>query len=679
MKKILAIILAILLALCCMPAWAEAPEPTAEPILIDKDTLIVGSTTAMSGNFFSEMFGNNTSDIDVRALLHGYNLMEWLPELGSYGLNRSVVSGLVATDDIEGNRTYIIALYDDLTYSDGTPITAADYAFSMLLSVAPEMKAIGADTVESDYIVGIDAYKAGETNVLTGMRILNPYQMSITVKAEYRPFFYELALLDYNPYPIHVLAPGCEVVDNGEGVMIRNADQTVTEPIFSAQLLEKTILDPAVGYLSHPSVVSGPYTLVSYDGDTHTAQFTVNPAYKGNRNGVKATIPNVVFTAVEPGHMMDALASGEVDLINKTVSEANISEGLALMADGTIASANYTRSGYSFISFNCEKPAMNSVAVRQALAHALDKNALVAAYVGNYGLAVDGYYGIGQWMYQIVSGTLPAPVDELPEGATAEETREYEEELEAWAEVNLDGLTRYEFDLEKADALLTQDGWTLDQNGEAYQAAAGQVRCKVIDGTLTALDLKLVYPEGNTIADSLQTCFADNLAKIGVKVTLEARPMNDLLNVYYRNVERDCDMIYLATNFATVFDPSYTFAPADAYQGKSNRTAIVDEELYARAADLSRTEPGDTLAYCQKWVAFQERWTEVLPSIPVYSNVYFDFYTSFLQNYAVNANMTWSQAILGAYFGMPAEEEEEEDFFETEDGNLTEDGDHFFE
>ena len=116
-------------------------------------------------------------------------------------------------------------------------------------------------------------------------------------------------------------------------------------------------------------------------------------------------------------------------------------------------------------------------------------------------------------------------------------------------------------------------------------------------------------------------------------------------------------MIYLATNFAYVFEPSATFNPDDAYQGVNNRTAIKDEKLYALATDLRQTEPGDVLTYCQKWVALQEYYTEVLPTMPVYSNVYFDFYTSHLQNYNVAGDVSWSRAIVGAYLGDVMEEE----------------------
>ena len=62
-----------------------------------------------------------------------------------------------------------------------------------------------------------------------------------------------------------------------------------------------------------------------------------------------------------------------------------------------------------------------------------------------------------------------------------------------------------------------------------------------------------------------------------------------------------------------------------------NRTGIRDKKLAQLAVDMRKTEPGDVLSYCRKWVAFQERWTEVLPAIPVYSNVYFDFYTTRLE------------------------------------------------
>ncbi len=48
----------------------ESEEPTH---------LTVGNSTKVSGSFFTTQFGNNTSDIDVRYMLHG--CIVWMNQL----------------------------------------------------------------------------------------------------------------------------------------------------------------------------------------------------------------------------------------------------------------------------------------------------------------------------------------------------------------------------------------------------------------------------------------------------------------------------------------------------------------------------------------------------------------------------------------------------------------------
>ena len=64
----------------------------------------------------------------------------------------------------------------------------------------------------------------------------------------------------------------------------------------------------------------------------------------------------------------------------------------------------------------------------------------------------------------------------------------------------------------------------------------------------------------------------------------------------------------------------------------------------------------DYLTYEQNWLAFQQRFNEVLPTLPLYSNVYFDFHTDWLQNYAPNNYSGWPAAILYAYYAEPQAE-----------------------
>lgn len=618
MKKWIACLLAILLTLSLGCAGAESSDAP--------NHLAVASPTALSGNFFTAAFGSNTSDMDVRNLIHGYNLVRWNVESGRFEIDSSVVSGIKASDDIHGNRTYVISLCDDLLYSDGTPIGAADYVFSLLLAASPEIQELGAAVAGNGAVVGIDEYKSGATRQVSGVRLMGEKEFSITVKANSLPNFYELAELSYYPYPIHVIAPGCQIKDDGKGAYIANQDAAQDSAIFTAETLKRTLLDESDGYLSHPSVVSGPYTLVSFDGSV--AELSINPCYKGDADGRKGKIQNITVSHVSNEEMAAKLESGEINLTNKIVSAQAIAEGHQLEADGKAQTVSYGREGMSFISFCCEQTAVSSRNVRQALSYALDKDAVVSAYVGENGRRVDGYYGAGQWMYRVAMGEVALPAD-------------------AKSVNTLSDVKVYNLDLDAAKALLVSDGWILNASGAEFVEGQDTVRCKNVDGQIVALELKMIYPEGNAVGDALQTAFADNLAKIGVSLQLEAKPMQELLRLYYRQDARECHMIYLATNFETVYDPAQAFAPETAEQG-ANRTGIQDETLYKLAVELRKTEPGDVAGYVNKWVSFQQAFQEAVPMIPIYSNTYYDFYSPNLQGYDIAENTSWAYAILDA-------------------------------
>ena len=98
-----------------------------------------------------------------------------------------------------------------------------------------------------------------------------------------------------------------------------------------------------------------------------------------------------------------------------------------------------------------------------------------------------------------------------------------------------------------------------------------------------------------------------------------------------------------------------------------NNTYSDDQALYEAAVAMRKTEPGSSYEYVEKWITFQERYNEVLPTIPIYSNIYFDFYTPLLQNYDITKRVTWTQAILLAYFELPSEAEEADELGEGEE------------
>ena len=780
LKRVLSLLLALVLVTAAfstaLPVRAARAEETEENEYPDE--LRVGHPTITKGDFFTEMFGNDTADIDVRALIHGYNLVNWDQNQGVYLIDESVVEKVLIVEDDVGDKTYYLDLYDDLYYSDGTQITAWDYAFSLLLLMSPEIEQIGGKIYRAEHILGFNEYLTGELPYLRGVAVLAEDQLAITLDHEFLPYFFETGLLLCVPYPISVLAPGCKVyageeedIGNGYGygVRIGNADESVTEPIYTAELLKQTILDPDTGYNSHPSVSSGPYVLTDYD--YKTAHFVINEYFKGawvyntlpadfhfdvenlegtgsgtlmhdvrhspgfyeverqdeegNNNPlylVKPTIEKISFSVADNDTMAEDLRTGKFHLVNKVVygptilecmgvgsaigsldaeepelteeededkeEEEEPEEAADLGEDSGIRFQNYPRIGLAFLTFTYELPTVHEKEVRQAIAWCMDREQLTQDYCSGFGQVVDGYYGIEQWEYLICTDQLEYPINFINDETHTEEDleewakhkhmyattqEEYDEMVAAWKLLSLDNLVHYGvYDLEndpdrtekvgldKANALLDSAKWTLNRNGEPYDPEKDDVRCKMIDGELVALDLTMMYPAGNHIIDTLQENFIDNLNAVGIKLTLVPEEMDELLKSYYREKDRTTDMIYLATNFHVIVDPSITYSTdKTANHLIWNNTYSDDEDLYWRAVNMRRTDPLDVYDYVSKWISFQERYNEVLPTIPIYSNIYFDFYTSQLQNYYITAHVTWTQAILEAYFGEEPEAVEE--------------------
>lgn len=585
--------------------------------------LKVGSPTRVAGAFFTGMWGNNTSDVDVRALLHGYATVAWTSD-ASYSVDPTVVSDIQVTQGEAGDKTYQISLQKDLTYNDETPITARDYVFSVLLQCAPQAIEAGGMAYVYNYLQGYEAFNGGQSDIFSGVRLIDDYTFSLTVRADCLPFFYELTYINVQPYPIHVIAPGCEVKDDGEGAYIAPLLDENGAPLgeFTAEVLKNTVLDAQSGYLSHPTVSCGPYQLLNYDAESGVVAMQANRLYKGNDEGRKPVIDKLTLSQALNSTLIDDLASGALDVVNKVTDGQVIDDALArFAAEGEVLSNNYMRSGYAFLGYACEQGPTQFENVRKAVASCLDVDALIATFTRNYGLRVYSYYGLGQWMAQPYANDMAAQV------------------------------STYAYDLEAARQLLIDDGWTLNERGEAFDAAVDPVRYKLVDGQLMPLAFRFAQLKDNAAAQLLAEDLAEGLRALGASFEAEEMTFDALLSYYYRQQERPYNLFYLATNFTHVFDPYLTFHTDPRYQGAFNTSGIADEQLMQLAQALRSTEPGDTETYTQRWLALMKRYSEVLPTLPLYSNVYFDFYRGDLQEYTPSAHWSWPSAVLNAYLG----------------------------
>ena len=644
MKKWISfLIVFLLLTGVGLPARAET-DFGQELTPYDYQHITVGNPTPLRGQFFTELWGNSTSDTDVRHLVSGYNLVLWDTEESWFRFDKSVVRSASVTEDPEGNRVYLLTLWDDLAYSDGTPITACDYAFSVLLQGSPLIPELGGYPAKYDYLLGFDAYASGEKASIAGLRVPAEDQIQFTVRQESLPYFFELSRLGFYPYPIHVLAPGFGVFDSEEGAYIGKTDSEGKEGL-TAELLKETILDAKNGYMVHPNPGSGPYCILSYDGKT--AEFEINPYYKGNEDGIKPKIERLTYACADNAGMIRDLKDGKFALLNKVASGSTIAEGLKLCAEGgQYTRSNYPRIGLTYILFNPRSAAVQEQSVRQAIAYCMDAPEFIREYAGAFGMETYGLYGIGQWMCQVLSGTMEYPVVLSEKPTKAEEAR-YEEEIEAWEELTLDGLSHYDLDPEEAVRLLEDAGWTLNREGNEFDPEKDTVRCRQTDSGLVSLELTLGYPENADLEPALGGHLVQNLKEAGIGLKLVPVGFEQIVDAHIRQEFGSFDLMYLGDNFNISFDPTLFFW-TDGNEGEESGADSLKaayEELSALSEDMDRTEPRDLLGYTTKWLHFQERLSELLPVIPVYSNIYFDFYTRELHDYRIEEYVSWGDAI----------------------------------
>ncbi|MBO4377644.1 MAG: ABC transporter substrate-binding protein [Clostridia bacterium] len=613
MKKFLILFIA---AMLLVSALAEGSHVT------------VGNTTQVSGAFFTAQFGNNTSDVDVRMMVHGLSPIFWNDQV-TFSVDSQVVESVESSTTDEGNVLYTIHIFDDLLWNDGTPINAKDYVFSHLLLASSQFSAIGAKTGAWKHIVGYEEYLDGIQKEFSGVRLIDDYTYSVTIKKEYEPYFLQLSYLEIYPYPISVIAPGCEVKDDGEGAYIDGE--------FSKELLESTILGED-GYLVNPTLSAGPYRLTGYDSATGTVEFEINEYYKGDHAGNLPTIETVTLIPVTPEEAKTAIADGKVDILNKLVDKDVIDAN----SDSEAKAYSYPRLGYGYISFACERGPLQFEAVRQALACAFDENTFIDETLGDYGTRVYGHYGIGQWMYMVVVG------NKIPDALT-------EADKARWLALNLDKLDKYEYDLSRAITLLEEDGWTLNENGESWQD--GDIRCKDVDGTLMKLELSFALCKDNPMAENAMVRLEQGLEALGGRLEVTEISFTELLSDYYReDGERRYDMRFMASNYTHNYDPYVAFYSGEDFDGQISYSGLDDDDLHEAAYALHSVKPGDYYTYLKRWVEFEKVYNELLPTLPIYSNVYYDFTNERVDFYPIQPGVGWAEAIIRTTLADSAQE-----------------------
>lgn len=571
--RILMLLLAISLLMAPMGGLAQEAAQ-------GDGALVVGSTSALTGEFYLDLWGNNTSDLDVRYFIQGYRTIVG-QETADRRPNPLSVAGMDVTEK-GGSKTFTFRLQPNMVYSDGTDITAKDYVLTLLLTYHPLMREVGATVEPLTQIVGGKDYQAMKTPALKGVRLIDERTFSVTLAANALPDYNELRYVDITPSPLHVLLPDTDIVDNGKGAE------------FSKELKAedlKAVLTGENSYRSHPTVCSGPYVLESYDEEQHIANLVRNEKY----TGPKPAIERIRLVPVANEDIAEALKSGRVHLMNK------VSYGKALRDLGMATGLNkqsYPRQGMAYLGFAFESKAVSNLKVRQAVAHSINRTAIISDFLGGNGQVVNGYYGMGQWMAQ------------------------------TYAKVGKEEIKGYEYNLDEAAKLLKQAGYS-EKN---------------------PLKLTLLIAEGSMAGEAVAEQLKTSFEKLGAELVVDRKPWQQTLEQFYRQSPRAYDMIFMASNFDPYFEPSLQFAVEKEYQGARNQMGVANNALYNAAKAMRSTQSDKPDLYYTRWVAFQQEFVKALPLIPLYSNTYTDVFTDRLVGYDITAHMSCAYALLNASF-----------------------------
>jgi ABC-type oligopeptide transport system substrate-binding subunit len=242
-----------------------------------------------------------------------------------------------ATWDISNNNTvYTFHIKPGITFSDGTPVTAQTYVYTLTRALLPEVKSGIASFFEAN-IVGADAVSSGKTRTLAGVKALDAQTLQITLTKP-TPYFLEV-LTNSLYYPLN------EKIINQYG-------QTNW-----------------VNHAAGNGIGTGPFMIKEWD---HSVKMILvpNPHYYGAKTRLSEV--DMIFVN-DPTTAFNAYRAGQYAFVwNITAQDQQTAKNMPGFIRHSLLETD-------LLFFNNKMPPFDKAAVRQAFAYATDKNTLAHA------------------------------------------------------------------------------------------------------------------------------------------------------------------------------------------------------------------------------------------------------------------------------------------------------------
>lgn len=350
-----------------------------------------GGDTSTAAEYYNVYISADPTSMDISRVSDSYsstiinNVMEGLVRLGESDGNYAMMPGDAQTWELSEDGMVWTFHLGDNKWSDGEPVTAQDYVYSLQRSVDP---ATGCPNEWFPYpIAGYDEIRDNGASVDTlGVKAIDEKTLEITLAFPMPSFLEMLSGTIY--YPLRQ----DKVEEYGE--------QYGTEPEYT--------------------VFNGPYTMTEW---THNSKIvlTKNENYWDAENISIETV-NIsvlsdsitIYNAFETGDL-DYVGTGEAEWIDKFYSRDDTNYVLAPTAN----------LGYSF--YNCQDELFQNANIRKAFTLALDREDLnemcfSGANIPTYGWICPAI-SVGETNFREYAGdTIQEMIDEMAaEGKTAKD------------------------------------------------------------------------------------------------------------------------------------------------------------------------------------------------------------------------------------------------------------------
>lgn len=497
----------------------------------------------------------------------------------------------------DDQKTITFKIKEGQKFSDGTELNANDVKYTFMLMADPAYVGERLDG-SFNFIEGWDEYQNGDAEDVSGIVVEDDYTISFTLGT-----------------------PDMDAAD-AIGTMYIMSDEQYT----GDQAHTKGNLDVYKSETDKP-IGSGPYQLESYDKSTGAA-LSKNPNFTGE--GTYA-IEQVMIKTIASGTELSSLQSNEINFLPEMIEPTII--GPASM-DENIAVDHYFRPAEGYVGFNCAEGSgpTSEVEVRQALAYAFPREEFASTYY-KYP-EKEGVVQASDEIKDIQVGYVPtafwSPVATIMGDYTT-------------GAQDLEGLTVYNYDMDKAKQILDDAGWTVGDDG---------IREK--DGQ--KLTVKFILSEGNSVLETLIPMLLKSWGDLGVEIQQTTVDFNTLIDMVTVESEEPIDSwncFFMATSFTGLGNTSmndllgYRKGTDDDPQLLgSNYVRITDKELNDYLIAGKETVDQDVSIENYKKAMIRE--SELSPYVALYGNQLFNIHNAGVKGVEAGSVMSWASGLANA-------------------------------